>query len=55
MSIENIFHTVKQRVHQDASDRQITQKDFGVFSARLKTTLESIRIDEVDETPFRGL
>ena len=54
-SVKNTFHTAKQSVHQDASDRQITREDFGAFSARVKTTLESIPIDEMDETPFHGL
>ena len=47
---ENIFHTVKQRLRQDALDQKVTQEDFAVFSARVKTTLESIPIDVVDRT-----
>ena len=48
--IENIFHIVKWRLHQDALDQQITRKDFATFSARVRTTLESIPIDMVDRT-----
>ena len=47
---ENIFHIVKCRLCQDALDQQITQEDFVVFSARVKTTLEMIPIDVVDKT-----
>ena len=39
--IENIFHIVKQCLHQDALDQQITREDFAAFSTRVKTTLES--------------
>ena len=48
--IENIFHIVKRRLRQDALDQQITQEDFAAFSARVKTTLETIPIDVVDRT-----
>ena len=42
--VENIFHIVKQSLHQDALDGQITC-DFAAFSARVKTAMESIPID----------
>ena len=48
--IENIFHLVKRRFCQDALDQQITREDFVAFSARVKTTLETIPIDVVDRT-----
>ena len=48
--IENIFHIVKRRLRQDALDQQITREDFAAFSARVKTTLETIPIDVVDRT-----
>ena len=48
--IENIFHIVKWRLRQDALDQQITQEDFGAFSSRVKTTLETITIDVGDRT-----
>ena len=48
--IENTFHIVKCRLRQDALDQQITQEDFGAFSSRVKTTLETITIDVVDRT-----
>ena len=48
--IENIFHIVKQRLHQDALNRQITRKDFAGFSARVKTIPELIPNDVVDRT-----
>ena len=48
--IENIFHIVKRRLRQDALDQQITRGDFAAFSARVKTTLETIPIDVVDRT-----
>ena len=49
---ENIFHIVKRRLRQDALDQQITREDFAAFSARVKTTLETITIDVVDRTNF---
>ena len=48
--IKNLFHIVKRRLHQDALDQQITREDFAAFSARIKTTLETIPIDVVDRT-----
>ena len=53
--IENIFHIVKQRLHQDALDRQITREDFAVFFARVKTTLGLIPADSGGQNyPLRG-
>ena len=48
--IEKTFHIVKWRLHQDALDQQLTREDFGAFSARVKTTLETITIDVVGRT-----
>ena len=48
--IENIFHIVKRRFRQDALDQQITREGFAAFSARVKTTLETIPINVVDRT-----
>ena len=41
---------VKQRLCQDALDHQKTRENFAVFSTRVKTTLETIPIDVVDQT-----
>ena len=43
--IENILHIARQRLRQDALDQQIARKDFAVFSARVKTTLEKLPIE----------
>ena len=48
--IKNIFHTVKQRFCQDALNQKVTQEDFAVSSARIKTALELIPIDVMDRT-----
>ena len=48
--IENIFHIVKSRLRQDTLDQQITREDFAAFSAKVKTTLETVPIDMVDRT-----
>ena len=48
--LKTISQIVKPRLHQDALDQQITRKDFAAFSARVKTTLETIPIDVVDRT-----
>ena len=50
--IENTFHIVKCRLHQDALDQQITREDFAAFSTRVKTTLETIPIDMLNRTIF---
>ena len=38
--IENIFHIVKKKFHQDALEMKIVRKDFEEFSARVKKILE---------------
>ena len=38
--IENIFHIVKKKLHQDALEMKIVRKDFEEFSARVKKILE---------------
>ena len=46
--IENIFHIVKKKLHQDALEMKIEREDFEEFSARVKRTLESVPVDVVD-------
>ena len=48
--IENIFHIVKKKLHQDALEMKIEPADFEEFSARVKRTLESVPVDVVDRT-----
>ena len=48
--IENIFHIVKKKLHQDALEMKIEREDFDEFSARVKRTLESVPVDVVDRT-----
>ena len=42
--IENIFHIVKKKLHQDALEMKIEREDFDEFSARIKRTLESVPV-----------
>ena len=46
--IENILHIVKKKLHQDPLEMKIEREDFDEFSARVKTTLESVPVDVVD-------
>ena len=48
--IENIFHIVKKKLHEDALEMIIEHEDFEEVSARVKTTLESVPVDVVDKT-----
>ena len=48
--IENIFHIVKKRLHQDALEMKIEREDFMEFSAQVKNTLEIVAVDVVDRT-----
>lgn len=48
--IENIFHIVKKKLHNDALEKEIKREDFAEFSARVKRTLESVPVDVVDRT-----
>ena len=48
--MKTIFNSVKQMLHQDALDQQITHDDLAAFLARLKTTLKSITFDVMDRT-----
>ena len=48
--IENIFHIVKKKLHQDALEMKIEREDFEEFSARVKRKLESVPVDVVDIT-----
>ena len=48
--IENIFHIVKRKFHQDVLEMKIEREDFEEFSARLKRILESVPVDVVDRT-----
>ena len=48
--MKTIFNSVKQMLHQDALDQQITHDDLAAFLARLKTTLISITFDVMDRT-----
>ena len=48
--IENIFHIVKKKLHQDALEMKIEHEDFEQFSDWVKTTLESVPVDVVDRT-----
>ena len=46
--IENVFKSVKARLHEDALEKRIEREDFEEFSARVKATLESTPVDLVD-------
>lgn len=48
--IENIFHLVKRKLHDDACDRNITKENFNQFSARVKETIEQVPVDIIDKT-----
>ena len=48
--IENIFHIVKKKLHEDVLEMKIEREDFEEFSARVKTTLESVPVDVADKT-----
>ena len=48
--IENIFHIVKKKLHQDALEMKNGREDFNEFSAPVKKTLESVPVDVVDRT-----
>ena len=48
--IENIFHIVKKRLHQDTLEMKIEREDFMEFSAQVKNTLEIVPVDVVDRT-----
>ena len=48
--IENVFHIVKKKLHEDALEMKTDREDFEEFSARVKATLESIPFDVVDRT-----
>ena len=50
--IENIFHIVKQQLHQDAWDQQIIREDFPFIFTRYQTSLEITSIHVADRTPF---
>ena len=40
--IKNIFHILKKKLHKAALEMKVERKDFQEFSARVKTTLESV-------------
>ena len=49
-AIENIFHIVKQKFHQNSLDQLITGENFAALSPRVNTTLKLIPTDVVDRT-----
>ena len=46
--MENIFHIVKKKLHQDDLEMKIERQDFEEFLARTKRTLKGVPIDVVD-------
>ena len=46
--IENMFHTVRKNIDRDAIENQITQETFGQFAERVRQTILSTPIDEID-------
>ena len=49
-SIENVFNLMKQKLHQQALEREIVHKDFKVFSNRVKQTLRNVSVSYIDKT-----
>ena len=48
--IENVFHIVKKKLHEEALEYEIKRENFEEFSARVKRTLESVPVDIIDRT-----
>ena len=48
--IENVFHIAKKKFYQDPLEMKSERKNCEEFSARVKTTLESVPVDVVDKT-----
>jgi transposase len=48
--IENVFHTVKNQLREDALELQIEEENWEQFCARVKQTIESTDKDYIDKT-----
>ena len=46
--IENLFHSMREKLRQQALQQNITHKTFPEFSDRVKTTLNNLSIAEID-------
>ena len=47
--IENIFHTVKKNLHNDAISKQLKHESINMFRARVKQTLYNVSSLEIDK------
>ena len=48
--IENIFHTVRRQLKEDALAKEITKETYGQFCSRVKTTIENLSVDLINKT-----
>ena len=46
--IENLFHSMREKLRQQALQQNITHKTFPEFSDRVTTTLNNLSIAEID-------
>ena len=48
--IENLFHSMREKLRQQALKQNITHETFAEFSDRVTTTLNNFSIAEIDKT-----
>ena len=47
--IENVFHLLDRKLRSEAVEQNITNESFKEFSARVKSTIENIPVEQTDK------
>ena len=47
--IENVFHLLDRKLRSEAVEQNITNESYKEFSARVKSTIENIPVEQIDK------
>ena len=47
--VENVFHLVRKKLHEDAREHEIKQEIYKEFSNRVKSTIENFPVDIINK------
>ena len=48
--VENVFHLLRKKLHEDAREHEIKQEAYKEFSNRAKSTIENFPVDIINKT-----
>ena len=48
--VENVFHLLRKKLHEDAREHEIKQETYKEFSNRAKSTIENFPVDIINKT-----